>query len=97
MPKPQPDPRIRIEDLGVFSLGGRRFVLHDRRGCPRNAVVEQFQGTLRCWACHTPLNQEAAEYVRGNAHPKDEPQGEKDYDAFVWNDDFYHPRPRRKK
>jgi len=97
MPRTQPDFRIRLGDLGIFILGGRRYVTHDQRGCPRNAVVENYQGNLRCWACHMPLNEEAAQYVRKNAHPKDEPKGEKNYDAFVWNDNFYHHRPIRNR
>ena len=93
----QPDYRIRTRDLGVITLRNnevvKRFVTHDRVGCPRNAVVEQFNGFLRCWACRTPLNEEAAEYVRRHAHT----QGPNDGDGFMWNDGFYHRRPAARK
>lgn len=95
MPQLQPDPRIKVDKIGVLSLGGRRYVIHAARGCPRNACIENFDGHLRCWACHTPLTEEAAAYVRNNAHPKDDPQGQKNFDAFVWNDNFYHRSPRK--
>ena len=59
----QPDNRISTHDLGYLELNGKRYVIHDKPGCPRNACIERFDGYLRCWACHTVLTDKAAEYV----------------------------------
>jgi hypothetical protein len=62
--QPQPDPRIHKIDLGTLEFNGQKYVIHDKAGCPRNACIERCEeGYLRCWACYTPLNDEAAQYV----------------------------------
>ena len=77
----QPDPRIRREDLGALNLNGEKYVTHDKVGCPRNACIEEFDGYLRCWACHMPLTSGAARYVRATSKPTDK-------NSFTWIDVF---------
>ncbi len=62
----QPDNRVKREDLKFWKFGGKLFVIHGSRGCPRNACIEEHDETLRCWACHKPLTERAAHYVRKN-------------------------------
>lgn len=83
MPETQPDRRIKIRDLGVFSHNGQRFVINNRPGVPRNACIEEANGYLRCWASHEPLAPEAAEFIRRHADfdPK--------FNRFTWKDGFY--------
>lgn len=75
--QPQPDNRLRVGDLGSFTINGRRFVVNLRPGVPRNACIEEFDGALRCWASHTWLTPDAADFVRANAVPTDG-------NAFAW-------------
>ena len=67
----QPDPRITVEDLGVFSFeeSETEYVSHDRPGCPRNAVIEYFKpgNFIRCAWCFQPLTSEAASHVMEHA------------------------------
>lgn len=91
----QPDNRIQVQDLGTFWLNGTRYMVHARPGCPRNATIEIFQGYLRCWACKKPLSEEAANFARDKALPRDNPGVEKDEDVFVWkNGDHRAPKKR---
>ncbi len=79
----QPDNRIHKHELGSFTPGGvgRRFVVNLRQGVPRNACVEEFRdGTLRCWASHTWLDDDAADYVRDNA------SFDAEKNSFTWNE-----------
>ena len=77
----QPDHRIRTHELGSFTSGGTKFVVNLRPGVPRNACIEEFRdGTLRCWASHTWLDDKAADFVRENATYREE------QNSFVWND-----------
>lgn len=78
MRRRQPDSRIRKHELGSFTLGGKRFVVNLRPGVPRNACIEEFDGSLRCWASHKWLDDRAAEFVLKNATPTDN-------NAFIWN------------
>ncbi|MBD3426386.1 MAG: hypothetical protein GF409_04035 [Candidatus Omnitrophica bacterium] len=79
MRRRQPDPRIKRDELGSFTMNGKRFVVNLRPGVPRNACIEEFRGDLRCWASHTWLTDEAAAFVRNNATQTEN-------NAFVWLD-----------
>lgn len=80
MRRRQPDTRIRKHELGSFTHNGKRFVVNLRPGVPRNACIEVFRnGALRCWASHTWLDDEAAQFVRDNSIPTRN-------NAFVWNE-----------
>ncbi len=77
----QPDSRIHKHELGLLNLDGQRFVVNLRRGVPFNSCVEKFRnGSLRCWASHNYLDDEAADFVRENStfNP--------DTNSFVWNE-----------
>lgn len=77
----QPDYRIHKHELGSFTCRGTKFVVNLRPGVPRNACIEKFRdGTLRCWASHTHLDDEAAEFVRENSTFRSE------QNSFVWNE-----------
>ncbi len=80
MRRRQPDNRIHPENLGMMFLNGKRFVINLRPGVPFNACIEEFDGSLRCWASHNWLDQRAATVVDGYATP-----GESG--SFLWNDD----------
>jgi len=86
MAHPQPDPRVTQHELGSFAMPGQSsiYVTHARPGCPRNAIIEVFDGYLRCWACRKPLTDNAARYVRRVAHLRGSTQ-EADGDVFIWN------------
>lgn len=84
----QPDHRIHMRDLGVLDLNGKRFVINLRPGVPFNACIEEFKGSLRCWASHNWLDDEAAAFVRNNATPTDN-------NAFVWNEGVRVKETRR--
>ena len=75
----QPDPRISIEGLWVFPLGGDNFVSHTGPGYPRNAVLEYFESGnfIRCAWCLHPLTSEAAIFVLDNAEMTDQ-------NTFLW-------------
>jgi hypothetical protein len=60
----QPDRRIRRHELRQWSFGDKRYIVNGRRGVPRNATIEEFDGALRCSSSHAWLDDEAAEYVR---------------------------------
>lgn len=76
----QPDHRIHKHELGSFTSGTTKFVVNLRPGVPRNACIEEFRdGTLRCWASHTWLDDEAATFVRDNSTFRPE------QNSFVWN------------
>lgn len=79
----QPDDRIHKNELGFLSLNGKRFVVNTRIGVPRNSVIEDFGGALRCWASRVWLDEEAAAFVRENADFN--PGG----NNFTWKKDFY--------
>ena len=79
----QPDSRIHKDELGSFTPGNKnsRFVVNLRQGAPRNACIEESRdGPLRCWATHTWLDDEAAEFVRANATFNES------QNSFSWND-----------
>ena len=74
----QPDNRIHRHELGFLKINGKSFVVNRRRGVPYNAVIEVSNGILRCWASHTPLDEEAAKHVQANA------EYAKENNAFIW-------------
>lgn len=76
----QPDNRIRLGDLGMMILNGKRFVVNLRPGVPFNACIEEFDGNLRCWASHEWLDTRAAMIV-------DRLATKTKTGTFVWNDD----------
>jgi len=79
MRRRQPDNRIHPDNLGMMFLNGKRFVINLRAGVPFNACIEEFQGSLRCWASYHWLDNRAAMVVDGNATKTEK-------DSFVWND-----------
>ena len=80
MRRRQPDPRIRKHELASWTHGGKRFVVNLRPGVPRNACVEEFrEGSLRCWASRTWLDDDATEFVRANSTQTEN-------NSFVWNE-----------
>ena len=83
----QPDRRIQPRDLGMMALNGQRFVINLRPGVPFNACIEEFDGSLRCWASYKQLTQEAADLVA--RHATQTKSG-----AFLWNDDVRRDRFR---
>ncbi len=62
----QPDYRVKREDLKYSRILDNVFAVHRQPGCPSNACIEEVDGFLRCWACHNPLNDRAARFVRKN-------------------------------
>ena len=78
--QPQPDSRVHKNALASFTVAGTRFVVNGRPGVPRNACVEEFDGSLRCWASKAWLDDAAANFVRANATFRPE------NNCFVWND-----------
>jgi len=78
MRRRQPDRRIRVRDLGSFTINGKRYVVNLRPGVPRNACIEEYDGGLRCWASRTWLDDEAAAFVRDNSEPAS-------HNKFIWN------------
>lgn len=93
MRRRQPDNRIHRWELGSWTPTGgtKRFVVNLRRGVPYNACVETFRdGTLRCWASHSWLDDEAAAFVLANATPTGK-------NAFSWNDNVKQGRQARVK
>lgn len=74
----QPDPRVSAKSLGSFSVNDKEYVIHNHPGCPRNAIIEVFDGYLRCWSCRKPLTDEARDFVLARAQKTD--TGD-----FVWN------------
>lgn len=64
----QPDPRIVMDALGAFAHDGEFYLIHDAKGCPKNALIENFDGYLRCSSCFTALADSAAEAVMGFAY-----------------------------
>ena len=92
MRRRQPDNRIHRHELGSFTptVGGRRFVVNLRPGVPRNACIEEFrEGSLRCWASHTWLDDKSADFVRANATYNP------DNNSFVWNEGVKVQETRR--
>jgi hypothetical protein len=88
----QRDDRIHKRDLGSFTpdKGDVRFVINLRPGVPKNACIEQFRdGTLRCWASHTWLDDDAAEFVRDNT------TFDSDRNSFTWNEGVKVQETRR--
>lgn len=84
----QPDNRIHKYELGAFTKNGKRFVVNLRPGVPYNAVIEEHDGgTLRCWASHRFLDEEAASFVKNNATKTDK-------NAFIWKKGM---RPKEKR
>lgn len=75
----QPDNRIGVWDLGYYIINGRRYVVNRRPGVPRNAVIEEVDGNLRCWASRIWLTDEAAQFVRQFA------THEPNNNSFIWN------------
>ena len=80
MRKRQPDNRIHFENLGMVTLGGKRFVVNLGPGVPFNACIENFKGSLRCWASHRWLDSRAADLV-------DHFATETDGNAYIWRDE----------
>jgi len=76
----QPDNRVHPENLGMMILNGQRFVINLRPGVPFNACVEEFDGSLRCWASHNWLDNRAAIVVDGYANKTES-------GAFIWKDE----------
>ncbi len=66
----QPDPRIVRGALGTLKHDGQFYLGHRYgEGCLSNALIETFDGYLRCNACFTPLTDDAAEFVLGTHRP----------------------------
>lgn len=81
MRKRQPDNRIHPGNLGMVTLGNRRFVINLRSGVPFNACIEESsQGALRCWASHNWLDDRAATIV--GRYANETPKG-----SFIWKDE----------
>ena len=76
----QPDERIGLKDLGMLVLDGKRFVVNLSPGVPFNACIEEVDESLRCWASHRWLDDEAALFVYAAAQKNDS-------GAFVWDED----------
>ncbi len=70
----QPDYRIKVENLGEWSIGGvntRKFVTHGGQGCPKMGLIEIHDDSyLRCCYCGTPLTDEAATHIMANIGKK---------------------------
>ena len=81
MRRRQPDDRIHPENLGMVAMNGKRFVINLRYGVPFNACIEEFDGSLRCWASYNWLDRRAAMLVDGCATKTNS-------GAFVWNDNI---------
>lgn len=77
----QPDDRIHPDNLGMMILDGKRFVVNLRPGVPFNACIEQYDGSLRCWASHNWLDNRAAGVVDGHAT-------QTEGNAFVWKENI---------
>ena len=75
----QTDERIGVEDLGYAFFNNKKYVVNRRPGVPRNALIEEFDGQLRCWASKVWLTEEAAKIVRTNA------TYQPDNNSFIWN------------
>ena len=61
----QPDPRIGMDALGALIHDDESYLIHDAKGCPKTALIEIFDGYLRCSSCFTALADPAAESVIG--------------------------------
>jgi len=85
MRRRQPDNRIHPENLGMMILGDKRFVINLRPGVPFNACIEEFDGSLRCWASHNWLDNRAAMVVDGYATKTEG-------GSFTWNNNVKRGR-----